>query len=313
MGSNYPFAARYPIAYNIPPLESLPEWSNLGGSITRVVSTPHVGSLTAHESDLVHRYVEKAARAYIRAARLPKITELREKVWSLSNIGDPTGDRTVPIVFSYLPLAGEGFVSHLQAEVLVRFSDWRILHCESGDAMDLNLAIYPDAISVGREIFGGDPKVALATWRSRVLRFRETRNGPLRRQLNAVQTAVLARPYGFWLARSPAIVMAFDNYEGNAGQQTIWILSRGESPYDVEIDADYAEGNYYPIRRSGHIGAESGRASPSSLWLRQLVVPSKDSHGFRIRAPSKELRLIVNEFMRDIDLIQMEAEKGQDF
>jgi hypothetical protein len=171
--------------------------------------------------------------------------------------------------------------------------------------MDLNLAIYPDAISVGHEIFSGDPKVALGTWRSKVFQFREPRHGPLRRQLNAVQAAVLARPYGFWFARAPAVVIAFDNYEGNAAQQTIWILSRGESPYDVEIDAAYAEGNYYPIRRSGLIGAESGSISSSSLWLRQLVVPKKDSHSVQMKARSKEVRLIVNEFTRDIDLIEI--------
>lgn len=310
--SDYPSAADYPIAYNVLEGGVLLDSPLKGQSVRLVNSCQPIKALSWDESNRISKRVYGSVKEFVRDLQFPKLTELHERTWSLANVGDPLGDRTLPIVFNHLPLADVELVSRVQSGVLREFPEWRVLHCESRDTLALNLAVYPDAISVGHEVFDRDFEDHLSRWRRDVRAFREPLDGPIRRQLSVLQRAILERPWGQWRRSAPLIMSAFDNHNGDRSFQSIWLLLRSDSEYDLEINAldDVFEGNCYPILNNGRIGELLGPASPSGMWIRQIVVPTRESHVVSVRGESGSAMASfqVNEFKEDADLACDESE-----
>ena len=310
--SDYPSAADYPIAYNVLDGGVLSDSPLEGQPVRLVNSCQPIKALSWNESNRISKRAYRSVKEFVRNLQFPKLTELHERVWSLANVGDPIGDRTLPMVFNHLPLADVELISLLQSGVLLEFPEWRVLHCESRDTLDLNLAVYPDAISVGHEVFDRDFQDHLSRWRRDVRAFREPLDGPMRRQLNVLQRAILERPRGHWSRSAPVIMSAFDNHNGDRSFQSIWLLLRSDSEYELEINAldNVCEGNSYPIMNNGRIGELLGPASPSGMWIRQIVVPTRDSHVVSVRGESGNViaSFQVHEFKEDADLARDEEE-----
>lgn len=310
--SDYPSAADYPIAYNVLEGGVLSD-SPLEGQPIRLVNSPQtIKALSWDESNRISKRIYGSVKEFVRDLQFPKLTELHEMTWSLANIGDPLGDRTLPIVFNHLPLVDVELISLLQSGVFLEFPEWRVLHCESRDTLDLNLAVYPDAISIGHEVFDRNFQDHLSRWRREVRAFREPLDGPIRRQLNVLQRAILERSRGQWSNLAPIIMSAFDNHNGDRSFQSIWLLLRSDSEYDLEISAstDVCEGSSYPVMNNGRIGELLSPASPSGMWIRQIVVPTRDSHVVSVRGESGNViaTFQVHEFKEDADLARDEDE-----
>lgn len=226
--TSYPVAANT-VAYNIPRggvfagsnLESAPIADASDGMPLRPVGLG--------EATLVHGHVQKAVAHYAKSTHLPFLTDTGERTWGPLNVGDPIGDRTVPVVFTLLEMVDEEFVRFLQSHVLKEYPLWRILHCEDAGTPGLNLAVYPDAVSAGHRLPWESAAGQLSEWKDEVSKFRELRTGSLRRQLRQVEAVLSEKPCGFWKRKAPMIACAFDNYEGDKTLCTVWAVVRGRA------------------------------------------------------------------------------------
>lgn len=298
---SYPAAAER-VAYNVPP-GGLFEGSNLEHAPTaQPYSEVPLEPVRLREATLVHEYVHNAIATYAKAKRLPYFTDMGERTWDASSVGDPYGDRTVPVVFTLLEMVTEDFVQFSQSNILRKYPTWRLHHCEDGDRPELNLAIYPDAMSAGRRVPSANAAGQLSEWRNEVTEFREVQIGPLRRQLRRVEAALSAKPPAVWKNEAPVIVCAFDNCQGDGTVNTVWVVVRGTTPYEDDIDAiGLMEGSWYPVKKNGRVGELMGENSLTGLWVRQLVVPNEKPVEVSItrKRDRRNVTLTVNEFARD--------------
>jgi len=273
----YPNAADW-VAYNVPAGGLLPDSNLENQPFIYAGSVAEVGPLQWGEACGVHEYVYRAIAKYRRASKLPLLTATCESTWSRLSVGDPLGDRTVPVVFTSFALIDERFVSFLQSDILTKYPLWRIVHCEDSDRPDLNLAVYPDAVSVGSGLASRNTARCLDTWREGIARFQEPRVGPRRRQLEFVQARVLSSPPKIWKSSAPVVIAAFDNDDGDRTVQAVWLVVYGKSPFDDCVDGeDLQEGDFYSISRNGRIGELTAFKSPTRLWIRQVVFPKRHS------------------------------------
>lgn len=302
----YPAAMEW-VAYNVPE-GGLFSGSNLECSgVRHVITSLDAGPVDIEEADEVHEYAYAAIAQYRRAEGLPFLTRRRDKVWSRTSIGDILGDRTLPVVFSYLEMVDERLVAFLQGDILKRFPRWRVLHCEVNDRLDLNLAVYSDAISAGASPATADVGACLAAWRQRLACYREETFGPLVRQLDFLEARLRSNPPGYWRALAPLVVGAFDNFDGDQSWQAVWFLVRGTSTYLDMIECEgLAEGRTYAVQRSGRIGPLSAWESRTGLWIRQVVLPVRPVQRLKVgRRGGANIAVIeISKFVSDQELVE---------
>lgn len=298
----YPKASES-VAYNVS-VDGLLEGSNLD-TLPRVNATTDLEPLSYIEAVRVHDYAYNAIAKYLITVRVPVLTELRERTWSLDSIGDPLGDRTLPVVFEDCTMVDSAFISFVQSDILTQFSSWRLLHCESSDRPELNLAVYPDAVSTGNGLPSKDASIDLMIWRHNIACFREPISGHLRRQLKCVQSAIVKIPPSRWRSSAPSVISAFDTHEGDGSLQAAWLMVHGKSPFDDEVDAeDVEDGNYYPVGRDGQIGEVMAPRSPTRLWVRQVSFPKQEPPGVLVLRRNNEMisTIKIQKFTSDRDL-----------
>lgn len=300
----YPVAAEH-VAYNIRDGQ-IPEASNLSRMGLRYVSSEKSVTPVAYaESAAVHELTHKCVVRFMLARHIPNLSYIKTSVWSIDSIGDPIGDRTVPVVFSDHELVTEELIRYLQSEVLESFGLWRLRHVEEAERPDLALVIYPDMASIGQRQPTIDIDSVACEWRTAISHFRENSQGPTRRQLLFVERSLSGRSLRFLRSMAPSFIGTFDNAEGDRSMYSLWFVVRGDTSYACEIECnDIEEGYSYPICRDGLLGSREAVSSPSGLWIREMrlpVVPSVQVT-LKARGESRVVEFQKVDIIRDDDL-----------
>ena len=200
-------------------------------------------------------------------------------------------------------MVDEEFVMHVQEKLRNNWPEWRVLHCEAGERLDLNLAIYPDGISIGNSVSTKNYEEHIANWRESVSAYRESQYRPLRRRLRECERILLTKALEEWRLSAPELLQAFDNYDGDESFQSIWFVTGGDDPFEAEIAADveFQEGNWYAICKNRTIGECTPlKDSPTRLWLRQILLPRHEYHSLSINS---QLPVTIDRFVADKDLL----------
>jgi len=273
----YPKASAY-IAYNVPSDGILEDMPLDDPSTKTVVVHPGIGAVIWEESEAALRVADQCIRKYLRNAKVPALSPTREPTWDLSNTGDCMGDRTVPTIFSYHPFVDERFFNFMASCFFTQFPDWRLLHVETSDALDLSLAIYPDAISVGHREASQDIPGELSLWRDRVDAYRRVSEQRKIQQLDFLESLLKSRTPSFWKSEAPSVLAVFDHdYDAEEDDEplwTVWILIKGESAHSTDISAEgLMESDCFKVGRKGNLEPFDGHSSSTGLWLRGVVVP----------------------------------------
>ncbi|MDZ4818922.1 MAG: hypothetical protein SGJ20_08125 [Planctomycetota bacterium] len=298
----YP-AASEEVIYNIRPGE-LFEGSNLE-SLPYVFDTEKMEPLDEYEPEYAHELVLRRVALYVNDRRLPKPTPLRWPTWSSDCIGDPTGDRTVPVI-SPLPLLTADFIEFVQQRILQQIPNWRLRYCEASDQPDLTLAIYPNAISVGNSPPVKDGTKQIQELRQRLEVREETVHGELIRQLREVQPLIRRKSPRHWRTAGVAALAKFEKADTAEPLQTIWLVQAGRSSAEVAVAPEYEvylSGNVYPITRSGKIGQIYGQMwrSPTHLWVRQLECRKADLPHLYVTYGKRRTKITIQELVDQLN------------
>jgi hypothetical protein len=190
-------------------------------------------------------------------------------------VGDELGDRTVEVELPAYSMLTPEFIAALQQEVLAQHPLWRIMLHGRDDLT--KVIVYPTAVRVGD--FPADAPLAetLETTIARLLQLHESRDGAHDRQQAYVQ-ALLRRDLPTLGRNDYRLVAVFDNYKGNTGELSIWLLCREDLRQRAVIEAPgepdlVAHGNENKVRADGAV-LELGTLDKNAPYrIIQWVVP----------------------------------------
>jgi len=279
--SRYPPAAQWPVAYNVRQGE-LPEESNLlsDDTVYWLTTKAHLGDPDAEREVVAHLLFDVVAE-YLEEIDFPELTELLEPTWYPFYIGEGEFDRTLNVIIPDERALSVELVQVIQEKVLARFSYWRVHIHEDYERCDLDLAIYPDAVSLGWDPEVADLEAAIERWRAGIWAFREPTRGPKRRQLQYLKLHV---PHLLQQMESVPVVHAatFDNRRGDCTCCSVWFLCEGPRSYRfvVDVPEDVMHGDAYPVDHCGHIQSDNPFIHPDfpnipdpPFWLCCWVLP----------------------------------------
>lgn len=156
---------------------------------------------------------------------------LGKKAGRLVALGEPTEDRTLDAYVKDVNLLTKGFFTTLQGFLRDKWPLWRVLIVdEPGD----EIAVYPQAVRLVRDLGSGSFESRLARLRQRVARKRKRREGLLPRQIAHLAVAFKQTLKNESQIPECAVLAVFDNLKGDPAYDTFCILHRGYANHGID-------------------------------------------------------------------------------
>jgi len=257
--------ARENVAYNTTPEESL-----LGDAIPIRTSSEGLAAPTYGEyADIRDTAFAEIAR-FLKSIQFPVLDDLHRRIFSEASIGDYRGDRTLDFALSDERMVDVEFVQMIQRSVLAPYPLWRFRIGVVDH--DLDVIIYPDALSLGVSLHETIPEAELASWLEAVARNREGRNANRLSQLSVVKER-LPRLLPLPQDRPFQVVAVFPFWRDEPNRSTVWLLVPGTGwrTYLVETP-EAGHGEYYPVDANGAICEKPARGTDPPYWIEQSVL-----------------------------------------
>lgn len=156
-------------------------------------------------------------------------------------------DRTLETPLIIPDAITSSFIRHLQQTLLVKFPLWRVhvvgTHCDGEES----IMVYPEVVCVGKlQCPPRDLEASLSIWRRQTNQIREKAKGPARRQFQYVKERLPRSIEQIQKHPPVALVAVFDNWRGEGGCFSAWILQDDDyltcypiSPDDLSHTAQF--------------------------------------------------------------------------
>lgn len=180
-------------------------------------------------------------------------------------------DRTARVEMPDYRLLTLPMVRALQNEVLAARPLWRIMIVS--ESPETVIMIYPRTVRIANYDTERDLGKVLAETVAKAQELRDLREGPYRRQIEYLKLPTKKAVDG-WKTESFRAIAAFDNYKGQPGELTVWILHPSNSYVSIEEPTAAARSSACPVRADGSIGEPFDDSIPAPYQLTPLILPA---------------------------------------
>lgn len=258
-------------------------------------TVPSPTTISGSELASISLLAERTVKDFVTEQNIPRRGELGDEIWRamdefITPAGDAMGcweplDRTLLMPLTDPVLYSPMFIRVLQETVLREHPLWRFIVYVDAFGYErehlVDLAIYPDAIVIGEELYGislQDDRVR--SWQASMRQvFDHTRGAEIRQ----LRWAASRLPDLLEQLKSKHVVLvaAADNWLGDTSQHSIWIMQGGsEFTFRTDDFPGLATGRSFYVTKEGALSGIFKKGRPF-LYLR--TVPAGKTHQLTVR------------------------------
>ena len=230
--------------------------------------------LSSSEFDELEIAAFRHIEAFMLGQGLPEADEFLRPLFTRNSLGDFRGDRTLDLAIGVIDLVTPAFLQSLQQFLTNEFPDWRIRI--TAIASYCSILVYPDAVSIGRDVYEAKWQDALGKWVSQIDAAIGIEDVAIRREIRHVTSVVAKYLAELTSKREFRLLGAFHGWDGDDDFDCLWIWSVGESVYSYTLECvgESMQDRVYAVYADGSLRPVEPRSMGTEFWLQRWVVPS---------------------------------------